>query len=330
MIIKKKFSKIKRVIDEAPEEDTLSVIDDVVQAYENNNQENETEPAENNGEELTSEQEETNDDIMEEEEASKILSEEEETHLRNIQDLDISLQNIKFEQREERREGTRRRGYRRSQDRNIVSRAQQDAISIRDVAKKEGYNDGLKKAQADIKNIKDKLAEFFNSKEEVYNRVSGCILEIALEIAKKIINKEVNENKEYIISMIKGLLDDINKTENKIILKVSPKDVEILKDKTAEIFSGQGFEAKISVIPDNSIKDGGVILETSNGIIDASINTQIAIMEQVLKKTENEQAQKQQTPPAPAKPQQEQQKNAPTPPAKPQQEQQKNNPEAKK
>lgn len=302
MIIKKKYSKIKRVIDEAPEEDTLSVIDDVMQTYENSDTEDEHQD-EYGEEEFGEGQANLSGDNVNgiEDEDSQISQEEEEIHQRNIQDLDLSLQNIQFEQREERREGTRRRGYRRSQDRNIVTRAQQDAISIRDVAKKEGYNDGLKKAQADLKDIKDKLSGFFNCKEEVYNKVSGCILEIAMEIAKKIINKEVDENKEYIISMIKGLLDDINKTENKIILKVSPKDVEIVKDKTTEIFSGQGFEAKISVIPDNSIEDGGVILETSNGIIDATINTQIAIMEQALKKTE----------PEPEAQQEEQQENPP-------------------
>ncbi len=302
MIIKKKYSKIKRVIDEAPEEDTLSVIDDVMQTYENSDTEDEHQD-EYGEEEFGEGQANLSGDSVNgiEDEDSQISQEEEEIHQRNIQDLDLSLQNIQFEQREERREGTRRRGYRRSQDRNIVTRAQQDAISIREVAKKEGYNDGLKKAQADLKDIKDKLSGFFNCKEEVYNKVSGCILEIAMEIAKKIINKEVDENKEYIISMIKGLLDDINKTENKIILKVSPKDVEIVKDKTTEIFSGQGFEAKISVIPDNSIEDGGVILETSNGIIDATINTQIAIMEQALKKTE----------PEPEAQQEEQQENPP-------------------
>lgn len=289
MIIKKKYSKIKRVIDEAPEEDTLSVIDDVVQAYEDDDDEEEEKEnyEEDSGEENQSyneaeEEFETEDNSV----LPETIEEEEEQSVN--QDLDLSLQNIKFEQREERREGTRRRGYRRSQDRNIVTRAQQDAISIRDVARREGYNDGLKKAESDLNEIKEKLGEFFDCKEQVYNRVSGCILDIALEIAKKIINKEREENTEYIIPMIKGLLDDINKTENKIILKVSPKDVAIVKDKITEVFTAQGFEAKVSVIPDNDIEDGGVILETSNGIIDATIDTQLTIMEQVLRKAEPE------------------------------------------
>lgn len=202
------------------------------------------------------------------------------------EDLDLALENIKFEQREERREGTRRRGYRRTQDRNIVSRAQQDAETIKEVAKKDGYQDGINLAQKDLENLKEKFAEFFNYKEEVYAKVSECIMDISIEIARKIINKEIETDKEYILPIIKGAVEEVNKTENKITLKVMPKDVEIVRDKIADIFSGNYFEAKISVVPDNDIKDGGVIVETSNGLIDASIETQLAIIEKALKKQE--------------------------------------------
>ena len=107
-----------------------------------------------------------------------------------------------------------------------------------------------------------------------------------MEIARKIINKQVETDKEYIISMIKGVVEEIHKTENKITLKVMPKDVEIVRDKISEIFSGEYFEAKISVIPDNEIKEGGVIVETSNGLIDATLETQLSIIEKALKKQE--------------------------------------------
>ena len=200
--------------------------------------------------------------------------------------LDLSLDNIKFEQREERREGTRRRGYRRTEDRNIVSRAQKDALAIKEEAKKEGYEEGLASAKNDIEDLKSKFTEFFNYKTEVYEKVSDCIYEVSMEIARKIINKQVETDKEYIISMIKGVVEEIHKTENKITLKVMPKDVEIVRDKISEIFSGEYFEAKISVIPDNEIKEGGVIVETSNGIIDATLETQLSIIEKALKKQE--------------------------------------------
>mgnify|MGYP002863762307 CR=1 FL=1 len=65
-----------------------------------------------------------------------------------------------------------------------------------------------------------------------------------------------------------------------------PKDVAIVKDNISEIFSENDVEATISVIPDKEMKDGGVIVETSNGIIDASIETQLAIVEKAFKKKE--------------------------------------------
>ncbi len=218
-------------------------------------------------------------------EEKKEVKTKEKTKKKN-DDFDLSIDEIKFEQREERREGTRRRGYRRTQDRNLVSRAQEEAVSIKEVARKEGYESGISEAKKDLEELRSKFSEFYNYKEEVFEKVSECIMDISLEIAKKILNKEIETDKESIIPIIKGTVAEINKTENKITLKVMPKDVEIVRDKVPEVFSENYFEAKITVIPDSTIKDGGVIVETSNGIIDATIETQLSIIEKALKKQE--------------------------------------------
>ena len=60
--------------------------------------------------------------------------------------LDLSIDDLTFEQRPERREGSRRRGYRRTQDRNIVSRAQKEAQTIKEAAKQDGYKEGINQA----------------------------------------------------------------------------------------------------------------------------------------------------------------------------------------
>ena len=271
MIIKKKYTKIKQIENETPIIEESVVVEKPIETLkiEANNEEKE---------EIQKNQI--------EKESKKDNDIKEENNKKNIVDLDLSLENIKFEQREERREGTRRRGYRRTEDRNIVSRAQKDALAIKEEAKKEGYEEGLASAKSDIEDLKNKFSEFFNYKTEVYEKVSDCIYEVSMEIARKIINKQVENDKEYIISMIKGVVEEIHKTENKITLKVMPKDVEIVRDKVSEIFSGEYFEAKISVVPDNNIKEGGVIVETSNGIIDATLETQLSIIEKALKKQE--------------------------------------------
>ncbi len=276
MIIKKKYTTIKRKIDEKQD-----IMSSEIQEFQ---EQLDTEKV------VEKEQNDTNNGskskIKEEDIENKTKKNNDSKDKNETIDLDLTLKNITFEQREERREGSRRRGYRRTQDRNIVSRAQKDAQSIKEVAKQEGYNEGLNQSNKDIEEIRAKFSEFYNYKDEVFQKVSECIMDISVEIAKKIINKEIETDKNAIISIIKGAVEEVNKTENKITLKVMPKDVELVKDKLPELFSGDYYEAKILVVPDNNIKDGGVIVETSNGIIDATISTQLAIIEKALKAKE--------------------------------------------
>ena len=68
---------------------------------------------------------------------------------------------MNFEERAERRKGNRRRGYRRIDDRNLVSRAQEEALSIKDSAAREGYQEGLRAAQEEVQVIKDSVDASF-------------------------------------------------------------------------------------------------------------------------------------------------------------------------
>ena len=57
----------------------------------------------------------------------------------NLAEKIFDIDNLDFTQRVERRSGTRRRGYRRIDDRKLVSRAKDEADNIRRTAFEEGY-----------------------------------------------------------------------------------------------------------------------------------------------------------------------------------------------
>lgn len=196
----------------------------------------------------------------------------------------ISIDNIKFDQRQERRQGSRRRGYRRIDDRNLISRAQEEAISIKEMAAKEGHKIGIESAKDDIKKLKDVIEEFFTYKHEVFKEISGGILDISLEIAKKIINTELETNETALLNIINNVLVKSAKGENRIVIKVMPSDVDSVKENLPAILSNTQFEAKIIVIADDNIKHGGAIIETNNGIIDATIETQLEIIQEAFTK----------------------------------------------
>ena len=196
---------------------------------------------------------------------------------------EVTLEQIAFEQREERREGSRRRGYRRTSDRMILTRAQEEAVNIRNEAYKEGYQKGIQTAQQQLEELNKAVQEFFNYKGIVVQALSESVYEIALDIAQKILKKQIDTDDSAMIEMIKNILTDINRHESRITLKVRAEDVNNIKSHFDELFPEGLFDAKISVLADKTVQEGGVILETSNGIVDARIETQLEILKNAFK-----------------------------------------------
>lgn len=199
-------------------------------------------------------------------------------------DIDLfDLDNIDFKQRQERRKGDRRRGFRRIDDRNLISRAREEANAIKEAAAKEGYQKGLEEVKDDIEHVKDAIEVFFNAKQEVYDSIAPDILEIGLDIAKKIIKREMSEDPQILLDNIKDIMKGLSKEETKITLTVNPTQAAILKQNVPEVMQTVGLEAKIVIIPDETVMEGGCVLTTTNGVIDATIESQLAIISEVLK-----------------------------------------------
>lgn len=136
----------------------------------------------------------------------------------------------------------------------------------------EGYEKGLKEGNDKCtKNLQekmnlletslqkiDKINEIF---EEKIISVEKELISVALDIAKEVIQKEVSkESSDIAYSLAKNLMEDI-KDATKIKLKVNPKDAASLKDKFKNI----------EVIPDDAVKEGGVVIISDIGNIDAEV-----------------------------------------------------------
>lgn len=195
----------------------------------------------------------------------------------------FDLDNIDFTQRQERRRGDRRRGYRRIDDRNLISRAQEEAGTIRDNAAKEGYKAGLEQAQSDILNIKTAIEGFVNAKQDVFEYIAPDILEISIDIARKIVKHEIQQNPEIVLATVLDVLKTISKDEAKVTIKVNPSQVALTREKMPEVLEIAGLETKVSVFGDESIDVGSCIVSTSNGVVDATVDTQLEIIKEAFK-----------------------------------------------
>ena len=121
-----------------------------------------------------------------------------------------------------------------------------------------------------------------NARKDVFEYIAPDILEISVDIAKTIIKKELETDPQALVNTIIDVLRTVSKNESKITIKVHPQSVQFIKDTIPNITYQYGIESKINIISDPSIEEGGCVLQTNNGIVDASIDTQIEIIKKAL------------------------------------------------
>lgn len=195
----------------------------------------------------------------------------------------FDLDNIDFSQRQERRRGDRRRGYRRIDDRGLISRAQEEAGTIKETAAQEGYRKGLEEAKEDIESLKTAITGFMKAKQEVFEYIAPDILEISVDIARKIIKKEVEQDPQIILETILDILKSISKEESRITIKVNPTEAPFIKENISKIIEKTGIDARINVTAAEETEIGDCIVYTNNGVVDATINTQLEIIKEAFK-----------------------------------------------
>lgn len=203
--------------------------------------------------------------------------------IENLNQEVFDIDNFDFLQRDERRRGDRRRGYRRIDERNLVSRAQEEAITIKEQAVKEGYEQGINQANEALATLKNELQEFFQYKDKTVEKLSKDILEISLNVAETIIKQEVSLDHNILKNIVIDIIKNTAKTENRIVLRVSPKDADFLRMSVPDILNTLQIDGKIIVEESENIDSGSVIVETLNGIVDASLKTQLEILRKSFK-----------------------------------------------
>jgi len=146
-----------------------------------------------------------------------------------------------------------------------------------EIEKQKAYEEGYKKGQEEAnqqlsKELEEKLHLLQNSIqrvdkinelfEEKILSIEKELISVALDIAKEVIQKEVSENsKEIAYNLAKALMEDI-KEATKIQIKVNPKDAKYLKEQNLQ---------NVEIIEDDAVKEGGVVIISDIGNIDAQI-----------------------------------------------------------
>lgn len=181
-------------------------------------------------------------------------------------------------ERQERRRGDRRRGYRRIEDRSLVSRAHEEAKTIKEQAAKDGFQNGLAKAEAEIYELKETIISLLNVKEDAYKLYKNDIALIGVLVAQKILGAQVKLEPETIIEITTNVIKEISEEENKITFIINPADEFVLSEAFEQNATFKNKRATMLVQTSEEIERGSCKVITNSGQIDATFSSQLKII----------------------------------------------------
>ncbi len=158
----------------------------------------------------------------------------------------------------------------------ILSKAKKEAKEIKSKAYEEGKIEGLRK-------FEEKLLELLAENEREREQFERTLVLLAVKIAEKIIRTELETDRSKILPLVKETLESARVlSAKKLFIRVPPIYKEEVEQLVHSITTKDSKWEKVVVISDPSLPTGGCRIESENGIIDASIETQIKVLKRNL------------------------------------------------
>jgi flagellar assembly protein FliH len=164
----------------------------------------------------------------------------------------------------------------------LLALATAEAVQIRERARAEGYADGLSAGHTDgaaeVSRAAAALAEAVREVEslrtEAVEAVERDAIELALELAEKIVGGTLKARPDTVIEVVRGALRRISDRRNVMVL-VNPADLETVRAAIGELTArGSGVEV-CDLQSEERVSIGGAIVRTTEGEVDASVTTQL-------------------------------------------------------
>ena len=163
---------------------------------------------------------------------------------------------------------------------DILNHARQEAEAILAQAKEQGYAQGRDQGASELV---EAVARSSQRLQQIEGQLVPQIKDLALGIAKKILGKELSSRPEAVVELVKQALAEKARQRKEISLRVNPEDLQIIRENRAELLEVLSRAQEISIREDPDVARFGVIIETDAGTIDAQLETQLAVLEGVLK-----------------------------------------------
>ena len=180
----------------------------------------------------------------------------------------------------------------------IVAEARAKGDSVRRQARQQGYEEGFARGQADghadgqrearaearrkfaeqyagaLELVRRVAADLSDAREGMLQDAAGQILDLAVLLTEKIVSRVAVENTDAARANLAKVLEMAH-CGGQIVVNVNPDQLESLRDDFAELVEALRLGGAVRLAGDPRVSPGGAVLVSRNGVIDATIETQL-------------------------------------------------------
>jgi flagellar assembly protein FliH len=196
------------------------------------------------------------------------------------------------------------RGLRDQEDREYEDRVEEEVKrrvqEIQDEAFKNGFDEGVNQGREEVfiqmrNSVDQKLENFsqmvtavLSTQEEILAKQKTEMYHLLRNLSKWIVLRELQDDGKYIERLLEKLLLEMQVRHN-LLIQVNPEDFSNMPEILEHVQGRLGEMKNVRIEIDSSVTTRGIIVESENGIINATMEEQFKsldkLFEDVLSKT---------------------------------------------
>ena len=145
------------------------------------------------------------------------------------------------------------------------------------LGEKAGLETAEKKVDAVMKRYAEAILEVGKLRSSLYPQVEREVVRLALEVARKIVHREIQADPDIIQTLVRVALSHVAE-KSAVTVRLNPVDYNYLLEQRAELSQAEGRD--IVLLADKSVERGGCLIQTECGDIDARIEEKFREVEQ--------------------------------------------------
>lgn len=188
------------------------------------------------------------------------------------------------------------RGFRDQEAREYEDRVEEEVrrrvTEIQDEAFKAGFDEGVNQGREEIfiqmrsavdqklENFSQMVTAVLHTHDEILSKQKTEMYQLLRNLSKWIVLRELQEDGKYIERLLEKLLVEMQVRSN-LLIQVNTDDFASMPDVLEHVQTRLGEMKNVRIEIDSSVKSRGIIIESENGIINATMEEQFKSLDKL-------------------------------------------------